>query len=795
MPQEYFKKIPNFEYISLDSVNEDYSSENYTIVKNLFKRCKIRDDIFKNFAYFQKYTIIGDERPDQIAEKIYGDSTLDWIILLSNNIQNLYDEWPKSQSTQTEYLLEKYGSYENLYEGIHHYETIEIKDYSGKVVIEGGNIVDENYYKSPEYVVESDLLLNLPSEVPGVFAQATASLNNVSGKLTQLNITNVGSGYTGNVTVTIDPPSPAATAEVSFTLNSPPSNREIGTFTIINEGSGYTTQPSLTFNNPDPTISCELESVVSAAGSITSINIINPGEGYTFIPTIEIEQPIDIFTNAILTNQSNFTIESSGFEGFYLDPLGKKLYTCHGNNLYTEGLIEYYELSVGFNITTGSKKSQIVLNINGLTFEYITGIEFKPDGKRFYVSGMTDSGFKIAQYDLSTPWDILTSTLSGSFSTSECSGVRFKDDGSRIFVIELADPDTLKKYELITEWDITTTIPLVEQQVNILSLTGETSVRGFTFRDDGSRLYISGTDTTSVHILNFGILWDLTKLTLVGSKDISSDSSDTIPLDVYTDQTETLLIVGGGSSNKLYLYDTDIKATATASLGIGSSSEQVTNINVTKSGSGYSQDNLPKITIQSPIPHRTAKGYVIITNNKVTDVIITDPGYNYKSNPTGIISPPLNRITATANASAKDGGVVQVSLTNPGLGYTSAPKVTFNKPFPIYNPQKDELFQSENQEWKYDGFDWQRRLSYGTFYTDQYLGNLIEVKGVESSRPVTNFEYEEKIENKKRSIYILKNDYLSIILDDIENIMPYKKGSEQYISKTLKKGYNPNLYE
>lgn len=795
MAHEYFKKVPNFEYVSANIYTDNYEINDYTIVKNLFKRAKIREDIFKNFSYFQKYILIGEERPDEIANKFYGDPTLDWVVLLSNNIQNFYEEWPKSQESEDEYLLEKYGSYDNLYNGIHHYETVEVRDYLGKVVIESGNIVGEDYYKAPEYAVETDLAINLPTEVPGVFAEASAQIDSTTGKLTKLSITNVGTGYTGSVTVTIDPPSPPVTAIITFQLNTPPANREVGSFTIINEGAGYTSQPTLTFSDPEPTIPCELEAVVSAGGSITSINIINPGEGYTFIPTIEIEKPTDIFTNAILTNQSNFTVEASGFEGFYIDPLGQKIYTCHGNNGYTQGLVEYYELTTSFDMTTGTKSSELILNIGGLTFDYLTGIEFRPDGSRFYVSGMTGSGFKIAQYDLSTNWDITTASLTGSFAISECAGIRFKDDGSKIFVIELSSIDTLKRYELVTEWDITTTFITVDQEVNILNLTGESSVRGFSFRDDGSRLYISGTDTNSVHILNFGTLWDLTTLTLVGSKNISSDSGDTIPLDAYADQTETLIIIGGSSTNKFYTYDTEIQATATATLGIGTTSEQIASITVTKSGAGYSQSTLPVVTIQPPIPHRKAEGYVIIENNRVNDVVITDPGYNYKSNPTGTVSDPLGRITAKATASSVNGQVGQLSLSNPGLGYTSPPAVKFNKPFPIYKPQKDEIFQADNQEWKYDGFDWRRRLSYGTFYRDSFLNTLIEVKGVNSSRPITNLEYEQRKEDKKRSIYLLKKEYLPIVFDDIENIMQYKKGSEQYVSKTLKKADNPNIYD
>ena len=63
------------------------------------------------------------------------------------------------------------------------------------------------------------------------------------------------------------------------------------------------------------------------------------------------------------------------------------------------------------------------------------------------------------------------------------------------------------------------------------------------------------------------------------------------------------------------------------------------------------------------------------------------------------------------------------------------------------------------------------------------------------TRPVTNYEYEEKIENEKREIFILKQEYLTVVIDDIEDIMPYEKGSTEYLDRTLKKAENIRLYQ
>lgn len=138
----YFKQLPNFDYIS--RINERKSNRDYLEVKNLFRRPLIREDIFTNFMSFTKYKIVGDERPDEVAYKIYGDEDLDWVVLLANNIINVRDEWPMSQGDFNNYLSEKYGDTGGV-DLIKHYETIQIKDSKGKIFVPKGKIVDSTF--------------------------------------------------------------------------------------------------------------------------------------------------------------------------------------------------------------------------------------------------------------------------------------------------------------------------------------------------------------------------------------------------------------------------------------------------------------------------------------------------------------------------------------------------------------------------------------------------------------------------------------------------------------------------
>ena len=138
----YFQRVPDFNYVSR---LPDSKIGDYIRVKNLFKKGKLREDIFQNLAFFEKYKIVGDDRPDNVAFEIYKDSSLDWIVLLSNNVLNIQSEWPLPQTDFDRFVLDKYGDYDTLYNGIHHYETEEVKNRQGVTIVPAGLQVDSSY--------------------------------------------------------------------------------------------------------------------------------------------------------------------------------------------------------------------------------------------------------------------------------------------------------------------------------------------------------------------------------------------------------------------------------------------------------------------------------------------------------------------------------------------------------------------------------------------------------------------------------------------------------------------------
>jgi hypothetical protein len=136
----YFRELPNLEYQSFLSSRK--GSDDYLLVKNIFRRVKLRDDLQNVFTIFNKYQIQEGARPDTVAEELYGSSQYDWVVLIGANIINVRNEWPLSDRDIYRYSEQLYG---NDLNAVHHYETIEVKDSRGRLILPAGKIVDSTF--------------------------------------------------------------------------------------------------------------------------------------------------------------------------------------------------------------------------------------------------------------------------------------------------------------------------------------------------------------------------------------------------------------------------------------------------------------------------------------------------------------------------------------------------------------------------------------------------------------------------------------------------------------------------
>ena len=136
----YFRELPNLLYQSF--LPDKKSSLDYTEVKNLFRRTKLRDDLQNIFTLFDKYEIPDEFRPETVAEDFYGNDELDWVILTTAGIVNIRNEWPLNNRDMFNYSFEKYGDDLNA---TRFFETKEIKNSSGSIILEKGKVVDSDF--------------------------------------------------------------------------------------------------------------------------------------------------------------------------------------------------------------------------------------------------------------------------------------------------------------------------------------------------------------------------------------------------------------------------------------------------------------------------------------------------------------------------------------------------------------------------------------------------------------------------------------------------------------------------
>ena len=174
----YFKNLPNIEYVNRFKGSK--TNDEVTVAKNLFRRSKLREDLESIFTTFDFYQVEENERPEQIAQKVYNDSGLDWVVRLVNNVQDYYSDWPLNNSELHNYLIEKYGDEDKLTE-IHHYETLQTTDSFGRLLVPGGLEVDKSYYDAPQY---EGITTNPPGvtfpviTLPGIGATILTSVQN-----------------------------------------------------------------------------------------------------------------------------------------------------------------------------------------------------------------------------------------------------------------------------------------------------------------------------------------------------------------------------------------------------------------------------------------------------------------------------------------------------------------------------------------------------------------------------------------------------------------------------------------
>lgn len=773
----YFRELPNLEYVN--RFRNAGSNDEVTVSKNIFKRPKLREDLNSIFSAFDYYAIVDGERPDQIAEKVYGDSQYDWVILIANNIINVNDDWPLSSAQLNEYLLKKYPTEEEL-QTIKYYETIELKDSNGRIVLPEGLIVDKAFYDAPEYENLDELPPGItfpPIFLDGLVAVTSSVLGNTLStqySVESVIVQNEGRGYTTTPLVTFSLPTITEQSSATAGITSFSVTSIVG----LNTGRGYRVPPSVTFSDPPTSIQATATSLLGTGGDsdkVSTISITNNGIGYgVTVPSVIFSLPPEFVIGASYKNQSQDEVGNQ-VDGMYIRSDGLRLYTA---STFGTPLLRQYNFSSSWDARTLSPSGSLDVSDK---FSYCSGVELSPDGTRLYVVGGKSGTFLVAQYSLPSPWTISSASFVSQVLVTAPGGIRLKPDGSRLYLLNSNSPDSIQEYQLSSAWNISTSSLL--NSYNIESSTGDNGILGFSFNDNGTKMFATGVTNSSIYEFDLEA-WNLNTLSFKTSLYVGDRIPN--PSDVFISPDVNSLLIIGGSGDRLFEYTINVRAKATAVV----SNSSVTQINLTNPGIGYTQP--PSITISSPYPEVKSQGTSNLAFGHVSSITITNPGFGYTQPPTITIGNPPEYRTASGIASVRDGKIISIIVLDGGLNYDQPPTITFSvSPEPVLNVEVDETYSQNNKTWKWNGTEWQEKITEEFKFLDG--GLIISVFGSAISKPISNYEHEVRINEQKRLIIIPRAEYLTGILKDFKDMMKYDKNAPDVVNSRLKRTYNPKF--
>ena len=159
----YFKNFQKVQY----AIKANKSGQvEYMDIVDYFHLSTIREDVFEEDTLYKTYVVQNGETADQVSYKKYGDEQFYWVILQINGITDYYNEWPLSQSELEEFINRKYGGPSGAGQ-THHWETPEVLDADGNLLLKEGLVVDEDFvfYYPAEVDGEKTTLSAFPSSV------------------------------------------------------------------------------------------------------------------------------------------------------------------------------------------------------------------------------------------------------------------------------------------------------------------------------------------------------------------------------------------------------------------------------------------------------------------------------------------------------------------------------------------------------------------------------------------------------------------------------------------------------
>jgi DNA-binding beta-propeller fold protein YncE len=220
---------------------------------------------------------------------------------------------------------------------------------------------------------------------------------------------------------------------------------------------------------------------------------------------------------------------------------GTKMYTSANNNIYEYDLSTAWSSSSATYLQSYNMSAQI---------SQTYGIKFNNNGTKMYLIGQTQT--RIYEYDLSTGWDISSSTYLQNFNLiAQGSGLRgfyFKPDGTKLYTIR-STSDNVNEYDLSTAWDVSSLSHLRTFSVS----TQFTLPFDVSFKTDGTKMYILGYSNNKIYEYDLSTAWNISSSVVLQNFDVTTQDGQ--PLGIAFKPNGIKMYVTGADNDKVYEYD------------------------------------------------------------------------------------------------------------------------------------------------------------------------------------------------------------------------------------------------
>ena len=317
------------------------------------------------------------------------------------------------------------------------------------------------------------------------------------------------------------------------------------------------TPPTAAFSNTGPTLDLSSGNVFShAPSSNVAYTFTNPpssGTSYDFTLKVTGAGAYDI-SNAIYASKS-FSIASQETDptAVFFKPDGTKMYVT---GTAADSVFEY-DLSTAFDVSTAVYNSASYTY--GSSPGLVEGLFFRADGLKWYIADRGSDD--VWEYDMSTAWDITTSSFSGNqfdvnTQDGQAQGLFFKSDGTKFYVLGQLT-DSIYQYSMSTAWDVSSAS---YDSVSFSVSSQAPTPKDLAFNNDGTKFYVLNNNSDAVYQYSLSTAWDLSTASY-DSISFNVNAQEGVPTGLTFSDYGAKMYVVGSNNDTVYQYSTATPST------------------------------------------------------------------------------------------------------------------------------------------------------------------------------------------------------------------------------------------